>query len=116
MTLKDVLKLLLKFGLGVFGSFLLLAIRDIPPLPGLAGLFGGSISHSWIGVIFLLSGGVVTLIFQVGDENVIRSFIFGLTWPPLIAALTPAPTTIPHQTAFLIEPILKSIAILQLMS
>ncbi len=72
-----------KFFCGAFGSFLLLAIRDIPPLPGL-----GHISHAWLGVIFVVSGGITTIIFQIGDDNYLRSLIFGLTWPPLIAAIT----------------------------
>jgi hypothetical protein len=76
-------KYLLKFACGAFGSFLLLAVRGIPPLPGLGGM-----SHPILGLIFVVSGGLVTLIFQIGDENAIRSLIFGLTWPPLIAALT----------------------------
>jgi hypothetical protein len=73
----------IKFFCGAFGSFLLLAIRDIPPLPGLA-----HVNHQWLGVIFVASGALVTLIFQYGDDNPIRSFIFGLSWPPLIAAIT----------------------------
>lgn len=72
-----------KFFCGAFGSFLLLAIRDIQPLPGL-----GHISHAWLGVIFVVSGGITTIIFQIGDDNYLRSLIFGLTWPPLIAAIT----------------------------
>jgi hypothetical protein len=76
-------KHLLKFACGAFGTFLLLAVRGIPLLPGLGGL-----DNLWIGLVFIVSGGLVTLIFQIGDENLIRSFIFGLTWPPLIAAFT----------------------------
>lgn len=75
--------LLIKFFCGAFGSFLLLALRGIPPLPGIAHL-----SSLWIGSVFVVTGGIITLIWQVGDEQPIRSFIFGLTWPPLIAALT----------------------------
>jgi hypothetical protein len=81
--MKQVSKLLVKFGCGVFGSFLLLALRGIPPLPGI----GPEVGHLWLGIGFIVSG-ITTLIFQAGDENPIRSFIFGLTWPPLIAALT----------------------------
>jgi hypothetical protein len=77
-------KLLIKFGCGAFGSFVLLAIRGIPPLPGI----GPEAGHIWVGLGFTVSGGIITLIWQVGDEQPIRSFIFGLTWPPLIAALT----------------------------
>lgn len=81
--MKKPAKLALKFLCGAFGSFVLLAIRGMPPLPGL-----GHIRDMWLGLIFVLTGGILTLIFQIGDENEIRSFIFGLTWPPLIAALT----------------------------
>ncbi|MGA8150437.1 MAG: hypothetical protein WB952_05765 [Terriglobales bacterium] len=77
------MKLTIKFLCGAFGSFLLLAFRGIPPLPGL-----GQLSYIWLGGIFVVSGGITTIIFQIGDENAIRSFIFGLTWPPLIAAIT----------------------------
>lgn len=76
--------LLIKFSCGAFGSFLLLAVRGIPPLPGI----GAHVSYLWVGTGFVLSGGLITLIWQAGDEQPIRSFIFGLTWPPLIAALT----------------------------
>jgi hypothetical protein len=82
--MRQLQKLLIKFGCGAFGSFLLLALRGIPPLPGV----GQELGHLWIGVGFVVSGGIITLIWQVGDEQPIRSFIFGLTWPPLIAALT----------------------------
>jgi hypothetical protein len=82
--MKQLSKTLIKFGCGVFGSFLLLALRGIPPLPGI----GPEVGHLWVGIGFMVSGGITTLIFQAGDENPIRSFIFGLTWPPLIAALT----------------------------
>jgi hypothetical protein len=68
----------------LFGSFLLLALREIPPLPGI----GPEVGHLWVGIGFLVSGGIMTPIFQPGDENPMRSFIFGLTWPPLVAALT----------------------------
>jgi hypothetical protein len=71
--MRQLQKVLIKFGCGAFGSFLLLAIRGIPPLPGI----GPEASQLWIGVGW-----------QVGDDQPIRSFIFGLTWPPLIAALT----------------------------
>jgi len=98
------LKLLLKFACGAFGSFLILAFRGIPPLPGL-----GHIASIWLGLIFVFSGSFVTLIFQIGDNNVLRSFIFGLTWPPLIAALTPPPSAVTHQAALLVAPILKNV-------
>jgi hypothetical protein len=82
--MKQLSRLLVKFGCGVFGSFLLLALRGVPPLPGI----GPEVSHLWLGIGFIVSGGITTLICQAGDENPIRSFIFGLTWPPLVAALT----------------------------
>jgi len=82
--MKSFKRLAIKFGCGAFGSFLLLAIRGIAPLPGI----GSSVSHLWIGIGFVVSGGIITLIWQVGDDQPIRSFIFGLTWPALIAALT----------------------------
>lgn len=81
--MKKPAKLALKFLSGAFGSFLLLAMRGMPPLPGLV-----HVGYLWLGIIFVVSGGRVTMIFQIGDENLIRSFIFGVTWPPLIAALT----------------------------
>jgi len=81
--MKRLQKLLVKFGCGAFGSFLLLALRGIPPLPGI----GPEVGHLWLGV-GVVSGGLITLIWQVGDEQPIRSFSFGLTWPPPIAALT----------------------------
>ena len=82
--MRQLQKLLIKFGCGAFGSFLLLAIRGIPPLPGI-GSAGG---HFWVGIGFIVSGGLITLIWQVGDEQPIRSFLFGLTWPQFVAALT----------------------------
>ena len=82
--MRQLQRVLIKFGCGAFGSFLLLAIRGIPPLPGI----GPEASQLWIGVGFVVTGGIITLIWQVGDDQPIRSFIFGLTWPPLIAALT----------------------------
>jgi hypothetical protein len=82
--MRQLQQLLIKFGCGAFGSFLLLALRGVPPLPGI----GLQMSHLWVGIGFVVSGGVITLIWQVGDEQPIRSFIFGLTWPALIAALT----------------------------
>jgi len=82
--MRQIQQLLIKFGCGAFGSFLLLALRGVPPLPGI----GLQMSHLWVGIGFVVSGGVITLIWQVGDEQPIRSFIFGLTWPALIAALT----------------------------
>ena len=81
--MRRFLKLLIKFGCGAFGSFLLLALRGVPPLPGI-----GAVAHFWVGIGFVISGGLITLIWQVGDDQPIRSFIFGLTWPPLVAALT----------------------------
>ena len=82
--MKQFQELLIKFGCGAFGSLLLLALRGMPPLPGI----GPQIGHLWVGVSFVVSGGVITLIWQVGDNQPIRSFLFGLMWPPLIAALT----------------------------
>jgi hypothetical protein len=82
--MKELQKLLIKFGCGAFGSFLLLALRGIPPLLGL----GQEVGHLWIGIGFVVSGGLITLIWQVGGDQPIRSFLFGLMWPPLIAALT----------------------------
>lgn len=82
--MKKLGKIALKFSCGAFGSFLLLALRGIPPLPGI----GPEVGHLWIGIGFVASGGLITLIWQVGDEQPIRSFIFGLMWPPLVAALT----------------------------
>ena len=77
-------KLLVKFGCGAFGSLLLLALRGMPPLPGI----GPGPGHFWLSAGFVVSGGVITLIWQVGDDQPIRSFLFGLMWPPLVAALT----------------------------
>ena len=86
--MSKIQKLLIKFGCGAFGSFLLLALllalRGIPPLPGI----GPETGHLWVGIGFVVSGGIITLIWQVGDDQPIRSFIFGATWPPLVAALT----------------------------
>jgi hypothetical protein len=82
--MKKLGKIAIKFCCGAFGSFLLLAVRGMPPLPGI----GAEVGHLWIGFGFVISGGMITLIWQVGDEQPIRSFIFGLTWPPLIAAFT----------------------------
>lgn len=82
--MRKLQELLIKFGCGGFGSFLLLALRGMPPLPGI----GPELGHLWLGVGFVVSGGVITLIWQVGDDQPIRSFLFGLMWPPLIAALT----------------------------
>lgn len=82
--MRQLQKLLIKFACGAFGSFLLLALRGMPPLPGI----GSEVGHLWIGMGFVVSGGIMTLIWQVGDEQPIRSLIFGMTWPPLVAAFT----------------------------
>ena len=70
--MKRLERLLIKFGCGAFGSFVLLAIRGIPPLPGI----GPEVGHLWIGTGFVVSGGIMILIWQVGDEQPIRSLIF----------------------------------------
>ena len=81
---KKAKELLIKFFSGSFGSFVLLFLRGLPVLPGI----GPVIPHYWVGAGFVISGGIATLIWQAGDDAPFRSFIFGLTWPALIAALT----------------------------
>ena len=81
---KKVRDFLIKFLSGAFGSFVLLAIRGIPPLPGI----GSQADHLYVGIGFVASGAIVTVIWQAGDDAPFRSFIFGLTWPALVAALT----------------------------
>jgi hypothetical protein len=61
-------KLAIKFACGAFGSLLLLALRGIPPLPGI----GTEVGHLWVGIGFVVSGGVITLIWQVGDDQPIQ--------------------------------------------
>ncbi len=74
---------LLKFGVGAFGTFLLFLFRDVPYLPGLA-----HVGYWWVRAIFIVTGGVMTIVWQIGDENVLRSLYFGVTWPVLISAVT----------------------------
>lgn len=83
-TKRKFVTIVLQFFAGAFGSFVLLMFRDLPPLPGL----GHNLSHWWLGIIFVITGGITTAIFQAGDDSVGRAFIFGLTWPPLIASIT----------------------------
>jgi phosphotransferase system glucose/maltose/N-acetylglucosamine-specific IIC component len=78
---KKAKELLKKFFSGAFGTFLLLCVRGIPPLPGIA----SHVSYVWLGAGFVVSGGIATLTWQVGDDQPIRSFIFGMTWPALVA-------------------------------
>ena len=59
-------------------------LRALALVPGI----GPETGHLWVGIGFVISGGIITLIWQVGDDQPIRSFIFGATWPPLVAALT----------------------------
>jgi|HubBroStandDraft_2_1064218.scaffolds.fasta_scaffold25936_4 hypothetical protein len=74
--------ILRKFFSGAFGTFCLLLIRGLPPLPWL--------SHYaniwWLGAVLTVSGGVVTVIWD--DDHPFRSFYFGATWPAMVAALT----------------------------
>jgi hypothetical protein len=73
----------IKFLIGAFGTFLIVMFRDVPSLPML--------SHFTylVGVmIFIASGGMSTVICQIGDKAPIRSFYFGLTWPAFISVVT----------------------------
>jgi len=80
MQMRD---LLTKFLVGAFGSFLLIMLRDVPLLPGLTHL-----GYWWIRAIFVIAGGISTIVWQIGDDSPLRSFYFGLTWPLLISVVT----------------------------
>ena len=82
--MSDYLKpYLIKFFCGAMGSFLIVAFRDLPALPGLSHL-----GYLAIRLAFIAIGGALTILWQVGDENVWRSLYFGLTWPALISVVT----------------------------
>jgi len=61
----------------------LLLVRGLPPLPWVNRYPG---HWGWISLIFAIVGGFVTIIWD--DEHPFRAFYFGLTWLPLLAALT----------------------------
>jgi hypothetical protein len=72
-----------KFLIGAFGSFLIIMFRDVPSLPGLSH-FG----YWWVRAIFVVAGGLLTIVWQIGDDSPLRSFYFGATWPALISLVT----------------------------
>ncbi len=74
-----------KFSCGSFGTLLLLLVRGLPPIPWLARY--ASTHWGWIGLSCVLIGGMLAVLW--GDDNRGRAFYFGLTWPPLLAALIP---------------------------
>jgi hypothetical protein len=75
---------IIKLLIGAFGTALVIMFRDMPQLPGLS-----HIGYWWpSAVVFVVSGGFLTIIWQIGDENPWRSFYFGITWPALISLLT----------------------------
>ncbi|MGC2818799.1 MAG: hypothetical protein WA198_03890 [Candidatus Sulfotelmatobacter sp.] len=61
---RKVRDFLIKFFSGAFGSLVLLAIRGIPPLPGI----GSQADHLYVGIGFVVSGGIATIIWQAGDD------------------------------------------------
>jgi hypothetical protein len=71
-----------KFFSGALGTFTLLLVRGLPTVPWL----GRPINIWWLGLILVITGGLVSVVWD--DDNSFRSFYFGATWPPLLAALT----------------------------
>lgn len=73
-----------KFLIGAFGTSLIVLFRDLPKLPGFTHIpyWWGSAS------IFIVSGGLLTIIWQIEDRNPWRSLYFGVTWPALISLVT----------------------------
>ena len=66
--MRQLQKLAIKFACGAFGSFLLLALRGMPPLPGI----GTEVGHLGVGIGFVVSGGVITLDFNRYVHTLLR--------------------------------------------
>jgi hypothetical protein len=75
---------IVKFFIGAFGTSLIVIFRDVPRLPGFS-----HVPYWWVtAIVFMITGGIMTVIWQIGDDNPWRSFYFGVTWPALISLLT----------------------------
>jgi len=55
--------------------------KGLPPVPG----FGRYTFYWLVSLVFVISGGLVAVIWD--DDHLLRSFIVGLSWPALVAAL-----------------------------
>jgi hypothetical protein len=69
-----------RFVAGGFGAFCLVMFRGLPITP-----WSGD-HYWWTGVIFVGAGGLASAIWN--DDNLIRTFYFGLTFPMVLSALT----------------------------
>jgi hypothetical protein len=69
---------ILRFLVGAFGTFLMVALRGLPLVP-MSG-------NHYFGIILGASGGIVSTIWM--DDNLFRTIYFELTWPLMLSALT----------------------------
>jgi len=72
-----------EFLCGAFGTVCVLLIRGLPTIPWV--VRNGS-HWGLIGFVFSIVGGIAAVIWD--NDNAFRAFYFGLTWTPLLSALT----------------------------